>query len=373
MEREYSNQNNFVHQDILPALQGLVEPIKIERQQNGMLVIQGRLLQNAEDVYPPLRSRFERLGYTPFIREHKAGVEVLAAPGVIERRPTRWKLNLALFIATILSVMFTGALSETNGALDRPSQLLLGIPFAATLLSILFAHEMGHFIVSRLRGAPASLPYFIPLPFSFIGTMGAVIVQREPFENRRTLLEVAIAGPLAGLVVAIPLLFYGLATSTVGAPVPGQAYFQEGNSILYALAKFLVFNQWLPGGGVDVQINAVAFGAWIGLLVTMVNLLPIGQLDGGHIAYALLGRRAEYLAYATLVLLLVLGLGGVAGTFGSSQWLVWVILAGLLVGPRHPAPLNDLVPLRPVHVALGILGFITFVLLFMPTPLAIVS
>lgn len=371
---------SFVQEDIAPALSGLIEPHAIERPRSGAIVVRGRLLQPAENVYRTLRARFERLGYTPFLQPHADGVEMIAAPGVIERRPQRVWLNIVLFALTVLSVLFTGALNEyqlppqfanapdalniaIRAIFTTPSLLLAGVPFAATLLGILFTHEMGHYVVSRLRKAPASLPYFIPMPpfISFTGTMGAVIVQREPFEDRRTLLEVAIAGPLAGLVVAIPLLFYGLHISTIGALPAGGIL--EGNSIFYALAKFAVFGQWLPGNGVDVQLSAVAWGAWIGLLITGINLLPVGQLDGGHVAYALLGRRADYVAYATMLLLLLSGI-----FLGGGTWLVFLILLGLM-GPRHPAPFNDVTRLKPIHIALGIVGLIAFVLLFTPQPL----
>ena len=374
MQEQKINTTSFIQDDIQPVLEGLIEPIKIDRQANGAIVVHGRLLTNVEQVYRPLRLRFEGVGYTPFLRRDGEDVQVIAMPGVIERRAQRWRLNLALFVLTVLSVLATGALNEIGtlglplGDLLRdPSLLGLGIPFAATLLGILFTHEMGHYVVGRLRGAPASLPYFIPMPplISLTGTLGAVIVQREPFEDRRTLLEVAIAGPLAGLVVAIPLLLYGLAISTVGPP-PNGPYIMEGNSLFYALAKYLMFGQWLPGGGVDVQLSSVAWGAWIGLLVTMFNLLPVGQLDGGHIAYALFGEQAEWLAYAMMVLCLGLGI------FVASTWLVWVLLLGLM-GPRHPAPFNDLLTLRPGHIVLGAIGLITFVLLFIPNPLTIVN
>ncbi|HEX6288446.1 MAG TPA: site-2 protease family protein [Herpetosiphonaceae bacterium] len=372
MSLEQINDHPVVDDHILPVMAGLIEPQAINRQPNGTIVVRGRLLTSAERVYRPLRARFETLGYTPFIRPHADGVELIAAPGVIERQPLRWRLNLVLFIATVLSVLLIGALNEIGAAglelsavLRDPRLLGLGIPFTATVIGILATHEMGHYVVSRLRGAPASLPYFIPMPLSLTGTMGAVIVQREPFEDRRTLLEVAVAGPLAGLAVAIPLLFYGLATSTV-APAPDGPYYLEGNSLLYAAAKYLVFGQWLPNGRVDVQLNPVAWGAWIGLLVTMFNLLPAGQLDGGHIAYALFGKRAEWLAYAIMLLCLGLGLTG------ATTWLIWVLLIGLM-GPRHPPPFNDLVKLRPAHIVLGVVGLITFVLLFMPEPLRLIQ
>lgn len=371
-------QSSFLQEDLAPTLSGLIEPRVINRPPSGAIVVRGRLLQPAEQAYRTLRARFERLGYTPFIRPDAEGVELVAAPGVVARRPQRVWINIVLFVLTLICVLFTGAFNEyqlppalanapnalaiaTRAILTTPSLLLAGVPFAATLLGILFCHEMGHYVVSRLRGAPASLPYFIPFPNFFTGTFGAVIVQREPFEDRRTLLEVAIAGPLAGLVVAIPLLFYGLATSTVG-PIPAGSLL-EGNSIFYALAKLAVFGQWLPGNGVDVQLSPVAWAAWIGLLITGINLLPAGQLDGGHVAYALFGRRADWLAYGTMLLLLVSGI-----VSGTGTWLVFLILLGIM-GPRHPAPFNDVTRLKPIHVALGIIGMVAFVLLFTPTPL----
>lgn len=355
------------------ALAGLIAPRRIDLPTPDTLVIQGRLLGDSRAVYRELRARFEALGYTPFLRPHADGVEVVATRGLVQRQPQRWGLNLALFLATVVTVLLTGTFNELGQMawgqiMAQPALLLRGLPYAATLLGILVAHEMGHYVVSRLRHAPASLPYFLPVPpvpgMLTIGTLGAVIVQREPFEDRRTLLEVAIAGPLAGLVVAIPLLLYGLATSPVGPPPPGP-YLQEGNSALYALAKLLVFGRWLPSGGVDVQLNAVAWAAWIGLLVTMLNLLPIGQLDGGHIAYALFGRGADLIAYVVMGVCLVLGL------LVSSAWLIWFVLA-LLMGPRHPPPFNDVERLGPGHVALGALGLLVFLLLFTPRPLTVV-
>ena len=304
-------------------------------------------------------------------------MRLTAIPGVIARRPARVWINLVLFLLTVVTVLWTGAAYETErplltiadfvGVLLSAGDLARGIPFALTLLGILGTHEMGHFVVGRLRGAPVSWPYFIPMPpfVSLTGTLGAVIVQREPLEDRRTLLEVGIAGPLAGLVVALPLLFVGLAGSEVGPP-PAGGYIQEGNSLLYAAAKWLVFGQWLPGNGVDVQLSTVAWGAWIGLLITMFNLLPIGQLDGGHVAYALLGRRADYLAYAVLGLCLAMGF------LFSSTWLFWALLA-TATGVRHPPPLNDVPSLGPVHTALAIAGLALFGLLLMPAPLTVVS
>ena len=349
------------------SLQGLMEIDRYQWDERGALTLRGRLTDQADTIYRTIRGRLESLGYTPFLARAAGDDELVAVPGVVERTQPRVWLPVALFVVTMFTVLLTGALNEGADLLRNPASLSAGVPFAATLLSILFTHEMGHYVVGRLRNAPVSLPYFIPMPpfISFTGTMGAVIVQREPMEDRRTVLEVGIAGPLAGLAVALPLLLYGLAHSTVGQPA-GASYLQEGNSLVYMAAKWLIFGRVLPSGGLDVQLSPVAWGAWIGLLITMLNLLPIGQLDGGHVSYALFGERAHYLAYA------LIGACVLLGVFVSSTWLFWAVLA-VVIGPRHPAPLNDISRLGARHVALAIFGLVVFVLLFMPDPLRIVG
>ena len=374
---EPGNVDPLVARDELRlALSGLMRIESTTVRQDRTIVVEGELIGDERAVYRPIRQRAEAVGYTPFLQPVDGGVRLIAIPGVVARRQPRTWINLALFLLTVVTVVWTGALNELNRPIDTiadlvrplliPSELILGLPFAATLLGILGAHEMGHFVVGRLRGAPVSWPYFIPVPpgISITGTMGAVIVQREPLEDRRTLLEVGIAGPLAGLAVAIPLLLIGLSGSTVHTAQP--PYMQEGNSLLYAAAKWLVFGQFLPSNGLDVQINSVAFGAWIGLLVTMFNLLPVGQLDGGHISYALLGRRSHYVAYAVIGLCLAMGL------LFSYTWLFWAVLA-TLTGMRHPPPFNDVPELGPGHTALAIAGLVLFFLLLMPAPLTIVT
>jgi hypothetical protein len=358
---------------IRAAVRGMLSVESYMVRQDGAITIDGQLIGEARTTYRTLRQRIEAIGFTPFLGRTANGVRLTAIPGVIERKTSRVRVNIILFLLTVVTVLWTGAINETTAPITtisevfavllNPQQLAAGIPFTLTLLGILGAHEMGHFIVGRLRGAPVSWPYFIPMPplISFTGTMGAVIVQREPLEDRRTLLEVGIAGPLAGLAVAIPLLFVGLATSTVEPATP--PYMQEGNSLMYAAAKWLVYGQFLPSNGIDVQINSIAFGAWIGLLVTMINLLPVGQLDGGHIAYALLGDRARYLAYAAVAMCAIFG------ALFSYSWFVWMALASI-IGFRHPPPFNDVPELGTAHKVLAIAGLVLFLLLLMPIPIA---
>jgi len=310
-----------------------------------------------------LQARARSDGYTIWMRpdtRNPAAVEVVFIAGLPPVTATRWVVATLLLLATIISCLACGALYHGTDVFAHPTHILDGWPFAATLLGILATHEMGHYLVGRWRGAPVSLPYFIPLPppLSFTGTLGAVIVQREPMRDRRMLLDVGLAGPFAGLLVAVPMLIYGLLHSTVG-PAPTTGYIQEGNSAFYILSKFLVFGQMLPYNGMDVQLNDVAFAAWIGLLVTMFNLLPIGQLDGGHAAYALLGPKSIYLAYGAIAFCLLLGI------FVDNTWLVWGMIA-TLSNPRHPAPFDDVTTIGWRRIVLA--GMALLILFFLLTP-----
>ena len=222
-------------------------------------------LRDAESMFMALQKRSRVEGYTVWMRSNPAQlhtVELVFMPGVPPITPTRWVLASLLFLATVLSTLACGALYRGIDIFANPWGILQGWQFAGALLLILGTHELGHYIVGRKYGAPVSLPYFIPLPppLSFTGTLGAVIVQREPMQNRKILIDVGLAGPFAGLIVAIPLLFYGLSISTVGQ-MPTTGYMQEGNSAFYLLAKLTMFGQILPNNGVDVQLSQAAFCA----------------------------------------------------------------------------------------------------------------
>ncbi len=264
-----------------------------------------------------------------------------------------------------------------------------GPVFAATLMGILVAQERGHYIVARRYGIDVSLPYFIPLPFA-VGTMGAIIRMRSAISRRNALIDVGASGPLAGLAVAIPLLIWGLASSPVGPVANGaDGGFIEGNSLLYILLKLIVKGRYLPSGGLDVQISPMAFAAWVGMLVTFINLIPVGQLDGGHVAVAIFGdgweRAARWLhrslAVVGLGVFLVLtqaardagrtGWGAVGyGAQSAVPWLVWATLLFVmrkLAGGRYHPPVGQ-EPLAPSRRILGIVMAIVFVLLFTPVP-----
>jgi membrane-associated protease RseP (regulator of RpoE activity) len=269
-----------------------------------------------------------------------------------------------LLVLTIFSLLYTGSRSE--GSLN----LLDGLPYALGLILILGAHELGHYFAARRHKVAVTLPYFIPLPgLSLFGTMGAFIQLREPMRNRRVLFDVGAAGPLIGLLVAVPVLLIGLSTSPLNpSPYidvfmlkqPFAAWGQEGNSLFYMAAKFLVFGRFLPDGINDVTINQLAFAGWVGLLVTSLNLVPLGQLDGGHVIYSLIGEKAR-----ALYLPLLFGLGVLAVLFG--EWLFWVILL-LFFGRIYATPLDMITTLDQRRRVLAIATLVIFVLVFMPLP-----
>jgi membrane-associated protease RseP (regulator of RpoE activity) len=318
----------------------------------------------------------------------------VAAP--LPPRPKRLLLHVGLFLATFLTTTAAGAIfvhGQMGGELGWQAILPIsdGLSYSLPLMLILLSHELGHYLVARLHGVDASLPYFIPLPPTFgLGTMGAVIGMRNVTADRKKLIDIGAAGPLAGLLVAIPVICYGLAHSQIGPLVAGGQ--QEGNSILYALLKRAVKGVWLPDGHRDVFLHPTAWAGWAGLLVTMINLIPIGQLDGGHIAAAYFGNRYNRFA-ARLHRLLPLGAVGVffwvmhvvraeagAGwdqTIGISiavgaafPWLVWYLLIRLVRrfsgGVNHP-PVDER-PLPRSRRALFWVMVLVFVGVFMPVP-----
>jgi membrane-associated protease RseP (regulator of RpoE activity) len=360
--------------------QSLRQPGRGRRGRPQILRLRGRLMLQAKEAFKIVTPRFKALEHTLLLRREDGRDAIYAVPGIV--RPTssnRW-LNVVLFVLTVISVLFTSATAvgyegETLSGLVTYglTHLHLGLPAAAALLVPLLAHEFGHYLTARHFGLPATLPYFVPLPYplSPLGTMGAIIRMKGPMLNRKTLLAVGAAGPLAGLIVALPFLIWGLSLSPItdfdpvtGLGIPEMGTMLEGNSILYAGIKYLMFGQFLPGGGKDVLLDPVAFSAWAALLVTGINLIPAGQLDGGHIAYALLGDKARWVTRAMLGLTLIMG-------FFWQGWWLWALLIWFF-GQQHAAPLDDITPLtaRQQLLAAGVL--LVFVLTFIPIPLRLI-
>ena len=267
-------------------------------------------------------------------------------------------VNLVLFVVTLLTTVIAGALQQGINPLDQPGSLWKGIPFSFALLLILGTHELGHYFMSRKHHIDVTLPYFIPAP-SFIGTFGAVIKMKSTILDRRTLLDVGAAGPLAGLIVAVPILIIGLALSEV-VPYTGGEGIHLGSCILFSFLNWIVHG-FLPENS-SLILHPIAFSGWIGLLVTSLNLLPVGQLDGGHVAYAVFGsRQQQVVAKIFMVILLFLGLVGWTG------WLVWFALL-LFIGFRHPPVVYDWIPLDKKRKIVGWITLFVFIITFMPVP-----
>jgi membrane-associated protease RseP (regulator of RpoE activity) len=279
---------------------------------------------------------------------------------------SKWTLPVVLFLLTVFTTLWAGAYQAYSGPVRGPLNFLLaspealwrGIPFAGSLLFILTTHELGHYLLSKIHRVPASLPLFIPGPPHFIGTFGAIIRMRGPILSRRALFDIGVAGPLAGFVVAVIVLIVGLSLSTV---VDRTATYglHLGEPLLLQFMSWVVIGPLPPEA--DVVLHPIGFAAWFGLFVTSLNLLPIGQLDGGHVAYALWGPRQRTMALAFLPILLILGFIGWTG------WFLWAFMAGLW-GVGHPPVMDPHVPLGRNRTIVGWIAFAVFVVTFAPVP-----
>src|SRR5947199_9348451 len=281
-----------------------------ERQiRRGIIAFRGDLLRSPSQAVDVLRERFRAFGYTPFIRADGDGVVVQAGPLAEVVVGPRVAVNVVLFLLTCASTLIAGTWYSGSPTFDAfravpgPASLLSGVPFSCTLLAILVVHEFGHYFTARHYKASVSLPYFIPLPIGF-GTLGAIIRMRSPARDRNSLFDIAAAGPLAGLAVALPAGLLGFAWSSV-VPVPPGGYMAFGDSLLTWGLSYLRFGH-IPSGYM-LFTHPMADAAWAGFLVTALNLFPVGQLDGGRIAYALFGRRHRAIGKATVVGLLLFG------------------------------------------------------------------
>ena len=365
----------------------------------------GHLLsEDTVAAYDQLAEAVQPYNLMPLFRKDGDAQVIFLVPSLVPPKAfARPYVNLILFILTIFSVMLTGADVPANNTslLSILRAIFTGWPFALSMMGILLTHEMGHYIACRYYKVPATLPFFIPAPLiSPLGTFGAFISMRGIPKNKRVLFDVGVAGPLAGLVVAIPFLFLGLSLSHLGPiePSPAGAFgILEGNSLGYLFAKFLVFGKLLPQPvsmaglspavywlryfftgqpiplhGLDVQLHPFAFAGWAGLLVTALNLVPVGTLDGGHVAYGLFGEKARRIFPVAIGTLLVLSalpslLTLSLGAFNFS-WLLWVFILFWL-GNVRTQPLDDITPLDGKRRALGFFALLLFFLLFTPIPL----
>lgn len=356
---------------------------------------------DSAEAYDRLAEAVRPHGLIPLFREENGTQIVLLVNSPPAPKPGRPWLNLVMFLVTVLSVLVSGGLSNlqtdlSNDPLTAARQIInAGWPFAVSLLAILSTHEMGHYIAGRMHGVHVTLPFFIPLPFTPLGTMGAFISMKEVPKNRRVLMDIGVAGPIAGFIVSIVVVLIGLSLSKLNT-IPlmfaeGQGMQMEGNSLIYLFLKYLRYGEllprpvtfgdsgaliyWLryfftgqptPYGAMDVLIHPVAWAGWVGFLVTSLNLIPAGQLDGGHIFHLLFGTKWSQRILPVILVVLV-GLG-----FFWSGWWLW---AGLvyLFGRRFAEPLDQITPLDTRRKALGILALIIFIITFIPVPITLIG
>jgi membrane-associated protease RseP (regulator of RpoE activity) len=352
------------------------------------------LTDNSEKAYDQLAESLKPYDITPLFRMDKGEQVIYLVPRRPDPKPARPSVNVILFVLTVLSLLFVGgSMSGTEINITGVGSFLLfmlsGWPYALSLISILLAHEFGHYLMSRFHKTAATLPYFIPLPLPPLGTMGAAIVMQGTPKNKRVLFDIGVAGPLAGMIVAIPILLLGLSMSHLDVVSATNGMVEmEGNSILYLLAKFAVFGKLLPApesyghltaigywiryfftgrpipiGATDVFIHPVAFAGWAGLLVTALNLIPAGTLDGGHVVYSWFGDRARKAFPIILFALMALGL------FWTGWW-IWAVLL-LWLGRVHAEPLDQITKLDPLRLGIAALTILIFIVTFSPVPFSV--
>jgi len=278
-------------------------------------------------------------------------------------------VNIVLFVLTFLSTLIVGAMNEGVIVIKEPFEILIkepleiykGLPFSITLLIILLTHEFSHYTASRKHSVEATLPYFIPAPTLF-GTLGAFIKMKSPITTRNALMDIGASGPIAGFVISVFATVIGLFFSKIiiAPHIEGAIFF--GDSLLFKTLIRLILGPVSENH--EVLLHPVAFAGWIGFFVTSINLLPVGQLDGGHIAYALLGEKHEKISMFLIGVLLVLGI------FVFQGWLIWAVLL-IVLGFRHPPIIYHEIPLDPKRKKIGWIAIIIFILTFTPTPIVV--
>lgn len=290
----------------------------------------------------------------------------------LERHRSRPLLHLFLFLATLMTTMYVGSFHYASFSANFSDNIpavsfLRGAWYSLTILAILGTHEFGHYAACRYYGVDASLPYFLPAPLPLTGTAGAVIRIREPIRTKRMLFDIGAAGPIAGFVVAVPALFLGLQLSRV-VPLPDDFVGMSlGEPLLFQLAAWMVWGDAPPG--YTINLHPMGLAAWLGLLITALNLFPIGQLDGGHIAYATLGRRSTAISLATAGI--IIGLA-----FFSMSWIVWAALMVAMIiflGPRHPRTADEHVPLDRTRQWIAVGTAVIFAICFTPAPIEVMD
>ncbi|UCF70028.1 MAG: site-2 protease family protein [candidate division WOR-3 bacterium] len=323
--------------------------------------VKGTIYAPVEKSIGEIKEYFSHTRYTPLFNEeneqHVVQFGIYRKP---DAKPKYW-LNIILFLATILSTILAGSLNSGGNPFENISDLLLGVPFSLSIMSILTCHELGHYFISRREGMITTLPFFIPVPFHFLGTFGAVIRMKSIVPSRKALLNVGMSGPIAGFLVALPISIIGIYLSEIGAAPETEGVLRLGDSLLFWIIAQLIHPS-IPAG-YDLYLHPVAFAGWLGLFVTSMNLIPIGQLDGGHVTFSLFLRKRRYLYLPIFGALIALGLLW----FG---WYFWLLIA-LFIARRDPVIQDSLTPLSRRERLYAIIPLVVLILTFVPQPFVI--
>jgi len=332
-------------------------------ERKGTPVIRGTLLMSSDRAFKTLTSRLKPLHLFPILREKNEKVE-LQIREILEQKTRKPWINFVLFATTILTTILAGSFLSGANPFSNPKNLILGVPFSLALLLILGSHELGHYFACKSRGIQATLPYFIPVPPPIfpLGTFGAIIRIKAHIQDKKGLIEVGAAGPIIGFIFAVPIAILGLLLSSFQPIIPETPQILIlGNSLIFWALTELFTN---PPTGYGLSLHPIAFAGWVGMFITALNLLPVGQLDGGHISYALLGKKSKFVAWPLIGIMAILGIYWLG-------WLVWAMLILLLLGIKHPPPLDDITPLDKTHKIIGYLSLFIFIITFVPVPFQI--
>ncbi|MFW6128169.1 MAG: site-2 protease family protein [Halobacteriota archaeon] len=313
-----------------------------------------------------LVNRLKEIGYIPFISQKGEDILITVRPQIKTEESSSGTKHLILFILTILTTLVAGALLLGVNLVENPLLIWKGWPFTLAIMTVLGMHEFGHYIISKKRNVVATLPFFIPAP-TLLGTFGAVISMKSPMPDRKSMFDIGIAGPVLGLVFAIPVTIIGLMISPIDIQLPLDG--EQGIGI--ALGTPLIYQALIELVPVNLNegiLHPVAFAGWVGFFVTFLNLLPVGQLDGGHIARALFGQWYKYIS--GIVPLILFGLGFILSMMGSngSVWIIWGLIGSFFHSAGHPPPLNDIEDLDFKRKVAGVLIFGVMLACFTPVP-----
>ena len=319
--------------------------------------ITGRICDPVPENLAALKDVFRVAGNIAYFERIPDGHAITYGTAPPKRRRRLW-INVLLFVLTIGTTLLVGSINQGGDPFKRPLDLLLlGWPFSLSIILVLGSHELAHYLTARRLGVDATPPYFLPVPHPMTGTMGAFIRINSPVPTKSALVRVGVSGPLVGFLVALPVSFIGLLLSKPVAVDSSQGI-QLGSPLIFWFMSELLHPRLGPGK--DLLLHPVAFAGWLGLFVTALNLLPIGQLDGGHVAYAVFGKRWRKLSWFVIAALALMG-------FFWLGWPFWAMLA-IVLGLRHPPPLDDLTPLNRVDWRLVAAAVLIMILTLTPSP-----